>query len=42
MAEMKIEVSVMDMPKVKNTLERYKKIQKRRAWARKGKGTWRK
>ena len=42
MAEMKIEVTVMDMPKVKNILERYKKVQKRRAWVKKGKRTWRK
>lgn len=31
MAEMKIEVTVLDMPKIKNMLEHYKKIQKRRA-----------
>lgn len=46
MAEMKVEVHVLDMPEVKAILERYKKINKRRDWvekARTGKGrkrTW--
>lgn len=46
MAEMKVEVHVLDMPEVKAILERYKKINKRRDWVgktRTGKGrkrTW--
>lgn len=46
MAEMKLEVHVLDMPEIKATLEHYKKINKRRAWVgktRTGKGrkrTW--
>ena len=32
MAEMKVEVHVLDMPEVKAILERYKKINKRRDW----------
>lgn len=46
MAEMKVEVHVLDIPEVKAILERYRKINKRRAWvnhARTGKGrkgTW--
>lgn len=32
MAEMKIEVRVLDMPEVKGILAHYKKIARRRAW----------
>ena len=32
MAELKIKISVLDMPEVKRLLERYRKIQRRRAW----------
>lgn len=41
MAEMKLEVHILDMPEVNAILERYKKIYKRRAWigkSRTGKG----
>ena len=36
MAEMEVKVRVMDMPRVKATLDRIKKIQRRRAWKNKG------
>lgn len=45
MAEMEIKISVMDMPEVKRLLERYRKIQRCRAWtgkARTGKARKRK
>lgn len=45
MAELKIKISVLDMPEVKRLLERYRKVQRRRAWigkARTGKARKRK
>lgn len=42
---MEIKISVLDMPEVKRPLERYRKIQRRRAWiekARTGKARKRK
>lgn len=33
MAELKVEVKVLDMPEVKAILAHYKKISRRRAWA---------
>ena len=35
MAQMEVKVRVMDMPRVKETLDRIKKIQRRRAWKNK-------
>lgn len=32
MAEIELEITVLDMPRVQQLLKRYEKIQKRRAW----------